>query len=61
MSRSWRNRFGTPFFIYDGEVLRARAALLRATLPAEVDIAFATKANPSPAVLGRLAAHRSGR
>lgn len=49
------HRFGTPLFVYDGEALRARAALLREALPDGVDIAFATKANPSPVVLAVLA------
>jgi diaminopimelate decarboxylase len=49
------DRFGSPLFVYDGGVLRERAALLREMLPSEVDIAFATKANPSPGVLRILA------
>ncbi len=47
-------RFGSPLYVYDAAVLRARAAALRAALPTVVDIAFATKANPSPAVLATL-------
>jgi diaminopimelate decarboxylase len=43
--------FGSPLYVYDAGTLRARAATLRATLPAGVEVAFATKANPSPAVL----------
>ena len=46
---------GSPLFVYDGDVLRARAAALRAALPRPVEIAFATKANSSPAVLSTLA------
>jgi diaminopimelate decarboxylase len=44
-------RYGSPLYIYDAEVIRARASRLRAALPAGVEIAFATKANPSPGVL----------
>ncbi len=55
------HRFGTPLFVYDGEALRARAALLREALPDEVDLAFAVKANPSPAVLAVLASSGAGR
>jgi diaminopimelate decarboxylase len=42
---------GSPLYVYDAAVLRARAAALRAALPEGVDVAFATKANGSPAVL----------
>lgn len=42
---------GSPLYVYDAVVLRARAATLRAALPGGVDVAFATKANGSPAVL----------
>ncbi len=48
-------RFGSPLYVYDADVLRGRVAALRAALPTAVDIAFATKANPSPAVLSVLA------
>lgn len=44
-------RFGSPLYVYDAEVLRHRAAALRAALPQTVDIAFAVKANSSPLVL----------
>ena len=46
---------GSPLYVYDARVLRARAAALRAALPDDVDIAYATKANSSPAVLTTLA------
>lgn len=48
-------RFGSPLYIYDGDVIRRRVGLLRSALPPALDIAFATKANPSPAVLALLA------
>ncbi len=41
-------RFGSPLYVYDAAVLRARVAALRDALPTSVDIAFATKANLSP-------------
>ncbi len=49
-------RYGSPLYVYDAAVIRARAARLRAALPAGVDVAFATKANPSPGVLQVIAA-----
>lgn len=48
-------RHGSPLYVYDADVLRARAAALRAAMPATVEIAFACKANSSPAVLSTLA------
>ena len=49
------SQFGSPLYVYDADVIRQRVAQLRAALPETVDIAFATKANPSPAVLELLA------
>lgn len=49
------HRFGSPLYVYDAQVIRERAARLRAALPEGVDVAFATKANPSPEVLRVLA------
>jgi diaminopimelate decarboxylase len=49
-------RFGSPLYVYDAAVLRRRAVALRAALPGAADIAFATKANSSPAVLATLRA-----
>jgi diaminopimelate decarboxylase len=48
--------YGSPLFVYDLDAIRARASLLRRSLPEGVDIAFAVKANPSPAVLAAIAA-----
>lgn len=42
---------GSPLYVYDAGVIRSRAARLRAAMPAGVDIAYAVKANSSPAVL----------
>ena len=45
---------GTPFFAYDRALLTERIALLRSTLPAEVKLSYAVKANPMPAVVQHL-------
>jgi len=42
---------GTPFFAYDRRLLSERIALLRSTLPAGIDLSYAVKANPMPAVV----------
>jgi diaminopimelate decarboxylase len=45
---------GTPFFAYDRGLLTERVGLLRATLPADVQLSYAIKANPMPAVVQHL-------
>jgi diaminopimelate decarboxylase len=50
----------TPFFAYDRGLLDARVAQLRAALPSRVELSFAMKANPMPAVVQHLA-HRVDR
>lgn len=47
---------GSPLFVYDADVIRARAGGLRAALPPSVEVAFAVKANPSTTVLATMAA-----
>ncbi|MEV6302502.1 pyridoxal-dependent decarboxylase, exosortase A system-associated [Actinoplanes sp. NPDC051861] len=42
---------GTPFFAYDRRLLTERVALLRAALPSDVQLSYAVKANPMPAVV----------
>lgn len=37
---------GTPLFVYDLDLIRARVAALRAALPADVALHYAVKANP---------------
>jgi diaminopimelate decarboxylase len=49
---------GSPLYVYDLEVIRRRAALLRAALPERVEVAFAVKANPARVVLEAL--HSAG-
>jgi diaminopimelate decarboxylase len=44
----------TPFFAYDRALLTARVAQLRATLPPAVNLSYAIKANPMPAVVHHL-------
>lgn len=45
----------TPFFAYDRAMLTARVERLRAALPAGVELSYAVKANPMPAVVQHLA------
>lgn len=44
----------TPFFAYDRRRLTERVALLRSALPGDVDLSYAVKANPMPAVVQHL-------
>ena len=44
----------TPFFAYDRALLTERVALLRATLPPALELSYAMKANPMPAVVQHL-------
>jgi diaminopimelate decarboxylase len=45
---------GTPFFAYDRSLLTGRIQHLRAALPGDVDLSYAIKANPMPAVVHHL-------
>lgn len=45
---------GTPFFAYDRRLLSERIELLRKSLPGELNISYAIKANPMPAVVQHL-------
>ena len=44
----------TPFFAYDRALLTARVAGLRDALPSGIDLSYAVKANPMPAVVQHL-------
>ena len=44
----------TPFFAYDRDLLTQRIAQLRAALPDGIDLSYAIKANPMPAVVQHL-------
>ena len=48
-------RFGTPFYAYDLDVVTRQVEALRSILPATFDLAYAVKANPNLAVLRHLA------
>jgi diaminopimelate decarboxylase len=48
-------RFGTPFYIYDLDVVTRQVERLRAALPPRFDLAYAVKANPALGVLAHLA------
>jgi diaminopimelate decarboxylase len=45
---------GTPFFAYDRGLLTGRVAKLRAALPPGIELGYAVKANPMPAVVHHL-------
>lgn len=45
----------TPFFAYDRGLMTSRVALLRSVLPRDVELSYAVKANPMPAVVHHLA------
>jgi diaminopimelate decarboxylase len=45
----------TPFFAYDRGLLDARVDLLRCVLPRRLELSYAMKANPMPAVVQHLA------
>ncbi len=47
-------RFGTPFYIYDFEVIERQVVALRDVLPSVVELAYAVKANPALAVVAHL-------
>jgi len=44
----------TPFFAYDRRLLTERIELLRSTLPTGIELSYAVKANPMPAVVQHL-------
>jgi diaminopimelate decarboxylase len=50
----------TPLYVYDGKLMLRRVRALRAVLPEEVELHYAMKANPMPAVVDLLAAEVDG-
>lgn len=48
------DRFGTPFYAYDLDVVERQVAALRAILPPCAELAYAVKANPALAVVAFL-------
>jgi diaminopimelate decarboxylase len=47
-------RFGTPYYVYDLDVIERQVHALREAMPPVVDIAYAVKANPSLAIVAHL-------
>ncbi len=47
-------RFGTPLYVYDLDVIDGQVAALRAVLPPVAELAYAVKANPALAVVAHL-------
>ena len=47
-------RFGTPLYVYDLDVVERQLGALTEALPAEVEVAYAVKANPALAVVAHL-------
>lgn len=45
----------TPFYAYDQKLLRSRVAELRSALPKNIQLHYAMKANPMPALVGVMA------
>lgn len=50
----------TPFYAYDRRLLSQRVELLRRTLPTEIHLHYAIKANPMPAVVQHLSSLTDG-
>ena len=48
------DRFGTPLYVYDLDVVDGQVAALRSVLPAAAELAYAVKANPALAVVAHL-------
>ncbi len=46
--------YGTPFYVYDLDLVTRRAGALRQALPPVVEVAYAVKANPALAVVAHL-------
>lgn len=50
----------TPFYVYDRQAISTRIQLLRQALPAALELHYAIKANPMPALVQHLAALTDG-
>jgi diaminopimelate decarboxylase len=44
-------RYGTPLFVYDAQVIERQLTRLRQTLPQQFAVSYSVKANPNPAVM----------
>ena len=53
-ARELADRFGTPLFVYDLDVIDRQVAALRAALPQRAELAYAVKANPALAIVAHL-------
>lgn len=53
-AEDWARDLGTPAFVYDTAIAAARIAAIRAAMPG-IDLHYAIKANPLPALLARVA------
>ncbi|MDX5364325.1 MAG: pyridoxal-dependent decarboxylase, exosortase A system-associated [Pseudazoarcus pumilus] len=60
LSRLAERAGGTPFFAYDRALLDARVAELRTALPDSVELHYAIKSNPMPALVQHLAGRVDG-
>ncbi len=55
-AEAWAAQAGdTPVFVYDRALLAARVAALRAAMPAGLQLHYAVKANPMPALVAHMA------
>src|SRR6185437_4207365 len=54
------HRLALPAYVTDHAALASHAAAVRDALPASVELLYAAKANPDPAVLQTLRAHIDG-
>ncbi len=52
--RELADRFGTPLFVYDLDVIDRQVAALRAAIPGRTELAYAVKANPALAIVAHL-------
>ncbi|MFP4560551.1 MAG: pyridoxal-dependent decarboxylase, exosortase A system-associated [Thiohalorhabdus sp.] len=50
----------TPFYAYDRDAIRRRVDAVRATIPREISLHYAVKANPMPALVGHCATQVDG-
>jgi diaminopimelate decarboxylase len=50
-ARYLADRFGSPLYVYDLDVVDRQVAALRAVLPDRTDLAYAVKANPALAIV----------
>lgn len=52
---AWADAHGTPLFVYDRALLTARVAAFRAAMPPALQLHYAIKANPLPALVAHMA------